>query len=70
MYLQYISEPVLSYFYLSKGVESVLLLLPESFFYTGICTSTSVKNVNTFATSAHQRVLAHCVTVETQMAAE
>ncbi len=30
--LKYISEPVLSYFYLSKGVELVLLLLPESIF--------------------------------------
>ena len=31
VYFKYISESVLSYFYLSKEVESVLLLLPESF---------------------------------------
>ncbi len=40
LYFEYISEPVLYYFYLSKEVESVLPLLPESLFNTSICTST------------------------------
>lgn len=41
---KYISEPVLSYFYLSEGVESVLLLLPQDIF-------AQVQTVNTFDTS-------------------
>ena len=46
------------YSYLSKEVESVLLLLPEtSFFYTGICTSTRIDNVSTLATSEHNLTL-------------
>ena len=46
LYFEYISEPVIFHFYLSKEVKSVLL--PES----STCTSTWVKNVCTFATTA------------------
>lgn len=39
---KYISDPVLSYFYLRKGLESVLLLLKESgFFLLTYCIHTS-----------------------------
>lgn len=39
---KYIPDPVLSSFYLNKGVESVLLLLTQYcyYFYTGIHTFT------------------------------
>ncbi len=52
--LEYISEPVLHYFYMSRDVESVLPHLPEVFFNTSIAgTFTEVKNVCTFATSSY-----------------
>lgn len=49
-----ISEPTLSYIYLSTGFESVLLRLPEYYLYLhiGINTSTPSWNVKTSATSA------------------
>lgn len=53
--MKYVSEPVLFYFNLSKGLESVLSLLLEYiyFFYTSIHTLTYlVQIVNTFVPSA------------------
>ncbi len=50
-YSEYISEPAFYYFYLSKEVESVLLLSPESFFTQVSVLPLKGKNVCTFATS-------------------
>lgn len=41
-FFQYISKPVFSYFYSSKGIEWVLLLLPEYLFVQSIHTFTEV----------------------------
>lgn len=51
--IKYNSEHVLTYFYLSEVVESVLLLLPE-YANTSMHTVTSVQNGSSFATTALQ----------------
>ncbi len=53
---EYISEPVLNYFYLSKEGESALL--PALFSYTSICTN----NAYTFATTVYL-----CLHTDSQM---
>lgn len=55
---KYIPEHVLSYFYLSKRIESLRSPFSEFLFFTQVSTLTEVQKANTFATSANGGALA------------